>query len=157
MQHAEFNLAIDLENIKKLTINEVFEDEGLVMVGSEEDDTYYVIDCLDHYREWWTKNKANDEDFVNEVQHQDDGYTSNNRYLDESINIFKVADFQEYVRFYSNWYTVKHDLTNLLDIELNQLITDLTSFKHMNINEMPRDYRVKYNTILLICRNIGGL
>lgn len=153
---SNLDLAIELENIKHLKINEVFEEDGLLFVGAQNNDTYYAIDCIDDYKEWYIDNIASDEDFLYQDELEDDGYISKNKYLNDEIDYLNVNDFSQYVRFRTNYYPIICEDANI-KIELTNLIDQLNVLKYIDMYSLPEDYRSKLNTVLLICRNIGKL
>ena len=153
----ELELQWELEPIAKETIIEVFIDFEIVHIATlENKDQYYAIDCHDQYFAWYVENIAEDEDLITfEDYDHEDGYTSTSKGLNPDIDIYSdINVFSQFVRSYTNKYWLKE---NQLEIELNQLLHDLSKFKVIDKSKASSDVRKKINSIMLTCRNIGLL
>ena len=154
----ELELKWELETIAKQTIDQIFNEDGLVHISTvEEPEKYFIVDCQQEYYEWFITNKAETDDYINvEDYDHEDGCTSTSKTLHPDIDIWNVKDFSEFVRAISEKYWIK-DNEYILEIELNELIHNLSKFKCINKSNVPIDVRKKINQVLLACRNIGFL
>lgn len=154
----ELELKWELEPIAKQTIDQIFNEDGLVNISTiEEPEKYFIVDCQQEYYEWFITNKAETDDFINSEDYDhEDGCTSTSKTLHPDIDIWNIKDFSEFVRATSEKYYLKDNEYNL-EIELNDLKHQLSKFKVINKSNVPSDVRKKINEVLLACRNIGFL